>query len=159
MIAQCLSLVGSPMLLEPKTATSCLALATLWAAESMFPFRLDLFRSTGDRLRHDARNLALVIVNVAVLVLASATLALAESWAETRGFGLLRLFSLVPWWETLLAFLLFDFWMYLWHRANHSLPFLWRFHRMHHSDPAMDATTGLRFHIGEILLSSLARLV
>jgi sterol desaturase/sphingolipid hydroxylase (fatty acid hydroxylase superfamily) len=48
--------------------------------------------------------------------------------------------------------------MYLWHRANHAIPFLWRFHRMHHSDPAVDVTTALRFHVGEITLSSTLRL-
>jgi sterol desaturase/sphingolipid hydroxylase (fatty acid hydroxylase superfamily) len=42
---------------------------------------------------------------------------------------------------------------------NHRIPFLWRFHRMHHSDPAMDATTGTRFHFGEIAMSSAIRLV
>jgi hypothetical protein len=54
--------------------------------------------------------------------------------------------------------LLLDAWMYAWHRANHALPFLWRFHRMHHSDPTVDVTTALRFHCGEIVLSSLLRL-
>jgi sterol desaturase/sphingolipid hydroxylase (fatty acid hydroxylase superfamily) len=56
------------------------------------------------------------------------------------------------------ALLLFDAWMYLWHRANHAVPFLWRFHRMHHSDPAVDTTTALRFHVGEIVISTLLRL-
>src|SRR5215813_5385924 len=56
------------------------------------------------------------------------------------------------------AILLFDAWMYLWHRANHQLDFLWRFHRVHHSDPEMDVTTAIRFHAGEILISSALRL-
>jgi sterol desaturase/sphingolipid hydroxylase (fatty acid hydroxylase superfamily) len=63
------------------------------------------------------------------------------------------------WIEVTLAFVLLDFWMYVWHRANHRVPFLWRFHRMHHSDPQMDASTGARFHPGEILLGGLAGLV
>jgi sterol desaturase/sphingolipid hydroxylase (fatty acid hydroxylase superfamily) len=45
--------------------------------------------------------------------------------------------------------------MYAWHRANHEVPLLWRFHRVHHTDPAMDSTTALRFHPGEILISTL----
>jgi sterol desaturase/sphingolipid hydroxylase (fatty acid hydroxylase superfamily) len=44
--------------------------------------------------------------------------------------------------------------MYWWHRANHELPFLWRFHRMHHSEPDLDVTTAMRFHTGEIAISS-----
>ena len=55
----------------------------------------------------------------------------------------------------IVAFVLFDLWMYVWHRANHEIPFLWRFHQVHHTDTAMDATTVLRFHPGEMLISSL----
>ena len=56
------------------------------------------------------------------------------------------------------ALLALDCWTYWWHRANHSIPLLWRFHRMHHSDPAMDVTTATRFHAGELALSSTLRL-
>ena len=49
--------------------------------------------------------------------------------------------------------------MYLWHRANHKIPLLWRFHRMHHIDRKMDSTTGLRFHPGEFMFSSSLRLI
>lgn len=45
-----------------------------------------------------------------------------------------------------------------WHRANHAVPFLWRFHRVHHSDRAFTASTALRFHPGELLLSLPIRL-
>jgi sterol desaturase/sphingolipid hydroxylase (fatty acid hydroxylase superfamily) len=56
------------------------------------------------------------------------------------------------------AVLLLDVWMYVWHRANHTVPLLWRFHRMHHSDERMDVTTATRFHLGEHVGSSLLRL-
>jgi sterol desaturase/sphingolipid hydroxylase (fatty acid hydroxylase superfamily) len=65
---------------------------------------------------------------------------------------------LPSWIEGALALLLLDFWMYLWHRANHVIHFLWRFHRTHHSEPDMDVSTGIRFHPGEILLSGIVRL-
>jgi hypothetical protein len=42
-----------------------------------------------------------------------------------------------------------------WHRLNHRIPFLWRFHRTHHSDSRLDVTTASRFHVGEIVLSSI----
>ena len=35
---------------------------------------------------------------------------------------------------------------YLFHRLQHGLPLMWRFHRIHHSDPRLDASTSLRFH-------------
>jgi sterol desaturase/sphingolipid hydroxylase (fatty acid hydroxylase superfamily) len=56
-------------------------------------------------------------------------------------------------------FLLLDAWIYAWHRLNHVVPLLWRFHEVHHLDETLDANSGLRFHFGEVLLSSLARAV
>ena len=56
-----------------------------------------------------------------------------------------------------LDLLLLDFWIYWWHRANHRLPFLWRFHEVHHLDEMLDTTSALRFHFGEVVLSSLVR--
>lgn len=111
------------------------------------------------RLRHAARNLTLGLLNACVLALLAAPFITHVAWwAESHNFGLLRLLRLPPVMTTVVALLLFDGWMYLWHRANHKLGFLWRFHRVHHSDPEMDATTTARFHTGEILLSSALRL-
>src|SRR5436305_9304361 len=82
---------------------------------------------------------------------------LAATWAAQHRFGLLNWLGLTPWLHALAAIILFDLWMYWWHRANHRLPFFWRFHRTHHSDPKMDVTTAHRFHFGEIVCSSLLR--
>lgn len=56
--------------------------------------------------------------------------------------------------RALLGLLLLDGLLYFWHRLNHIIPFLWRFHRVHHSDPVMDASTAVRFHPGEFLLAT-----
>lgn len=65
------------------------------------------------------------------------------------------------WWSgwpgLLLDVLLLDCWIYWWHRANHEWPLLWRFHEVHHLDEFLDASSALRFHFGEVLLSSLVR--
>ncbi|MEO1656958.1 MAG: sterol desaturase family protein [Pseudomonadota bacterium] len=53
--------------------------------------------------------------------------------------------------------LLLDLYIYLWHRANHEIQFLWRFHRVHHFDSFLDVTSALRFHPGEVLLSVFVR--
>jgi sterol desaturase/sphingolipid hydroxylase (fatty acid hydroxylase superfamily) len=67
------------------------------------------------------------------------------------------------WWSGYLGLgidlLLLDLWIYWWHRANHVLPFLWRFHEVHHLDEMLDTTSALRFHFGEVVLSSLVRAV
>ena len=65
------------------------------------------------------------------------------------------------WWDgwsgLLLDLLLLDFLIYWWHRANHEIPFLWRFHEVHHRDQFLDATSAVRFHFGEVMLSATAR--
>jgi sterol desaturase/sphingolipid hydroxylase (fatty acid hydroxylase superfamily) len=53
--------------------------------------------------------------------------------------------------------LVLDLWIYWWHRANHRVPILWRFHEVHHLDQFLDVTTAVRFHLGEVLLSAVVR--
>lgn len=111
------------------------------------------------RLRHACLNLTLGgLGSIAIGLLAAPFFSQVILWAEKSGFGLLRILSLPYAATTVAAILLFDAWMYLWHRANHEFGFLWRFHQVHHSDPEMDATTATRFHAGELLMSSFLRL-
>ena len=126
----------------------------LWVAETIFPYA----QGRAHRLRHAARNLTLTAVNALVTGLLAAFLLFnVANWSEASNFGLLRLVSLPPPVATVAAIVLLDAWMYWWHRANHELPFLWCFHRVHHSDTEMDVTSAMRFHTGEILLSGLLR--
>ena len=46
-----------------------------------------------------------------------------------------------------------DLTFYWWHVANHRIPFLWRFHNVHHIDPDLDVSTAFRFHFGEVAMS------
>jgi sterol desaturase/sphingolipid hydroxylase (fatty acid hydroxylase superfamily) len=50
-----------------------------------------------------------------------------------------------------------DLTFYWWHRANHRISLLWRFHNVHHLDPDMDVSTAFRFHFGELAFSSAFR--
>ncbi len=137
------------------TVTAACVLILLFALEGWLPAAADRHR----RLRHAARNLTLGLLNAAALaLLASPFIAQVAGWVEESSFGLLNLLNLPPVIGAFAAILLFDAWMYLWHRANHQFGFLWRFHRVHHSDPEMDATTAVRFHSGEILISLALRL-
>ena len=147
------SLMFPQELAKPVGAAACLAL--LWSVEGLAP----MFEGRKDRVRHDLANVALGVFNalVASSVFAGATLAVA-TWSGERGYGLLHQFSLPVGVRVAAAIVLFDAWQYLWHRLNHRVPILWRFHAVHHSDADLDATTALRFHTGEIVLSSIARL-
>jgi sterol desaturase/sphingolipid hydroxylase (fatty acid hydroxylase superfamily) len=137
------------------TITAAFGLVSLWALEGWLPFMKD----RQQRLLHATRNLTMGLLNAVLIALLVAPLMVfVAAWAESSGIGLLRLVSLPVVASTILALLLLDGWMYLWHRANHRFPQLWRFHRVHHSDPALDVTSAVRFHAGEILISSVLRL-
>jgi len=82
-----------------------------------------------------------------------------SAWVENRGLGLLAALPLPFWAKIIGGFLLMDLTFYYWHRLNHSRPLLWRFHNVHHVDPDLDVTTSFRFHFGEVLYSTLFRLV
>jgi sterol desaturase/sphingolipid hydroxylase (fatty acid hydroxylase superfamily) len=57
------------------------------------------------------------------------------------------------WPEFIVGLIILDMLDYWWHRFNHRVPFLWRFHKVHHVDTHVDVTTSLRFHPGELLIS------
>jgi sterol desaturase/sphingolipid hydroxylase (fatty acid hydroxylase superfamily) len=142
-------------LTQVQSAVAVGVLALLWLLETWLPLFVDRPR----RLLHAGRNLMIGALNLAMMALVfAAAVSAAAAWAEHHRFGLLHRIALPGWAALPLALVLFDAWMYAWHRANHRVPFLWRFHRMHHSDPNVDVTTALRFHAGEIALSSLLRL-
>ncbi len=139
-----------------KPAISVALLVLFWIWETGRPF----FGVRRERWIHAGRNLAVAILNTVVLglIFSTATVGVAGR-SETQGWGLLNLLSWSRPAETIAAIVLLDGWMYLWHRANHRIPLLWRFHRMHHSDNRMDVTTATRFHLGEHLISAGLRLV
>lgn len=57
------------------------------------------------------------------------------------------------WLRDAAAFLLLDYTMYVWHVLTHKVPFLWRFHLVHHIDLDLDTTSALRFHAADMAIS------
>lgn len=55
--------------------------------------------------------------------------------------------------QLLLAVLAADFVQYWTHRSYHEIPFLWRFHAVHHSAKTMDWLAGSRQHILELIIT------
>lgn len=142
-------------LLRPTAAAAGLLILWLLEAQIGTPRR----QPGVSRLRHAARNLSLAGLNAILLpITAAAITAAAIEWTSTRQLGLLNAYTLPAAAELTLGVLLMDAWTWIWHRTCHLLPLLWRFHRVHHSDPDMDVTTAFRFHPGELLLSAVARL-
>jgi sterol desaturase/sphingolipid hydroxylase (fatty acid hydroxylase superfamily) len=134
---------------------TCLAL--LAAAETVAPRRR---RAIGRRQRW-AGNFGLVAVDTVLVRAAPVLSAVAMAGlAERQGWGLLQMLGLAPTWVGIGASLvLLDLAIYLQHMLFHAVPALWRLHRVHHTDPELDVTTGVRFHPVESLLSAGVRVV
>ena len=98
------------------------------------------------RWRHLGRNLG---ISVAAFVAFGATGFLkagSSAWVTSHDFGLLNMAAL-PWAvRILVSFMVVDFTDYLFHRLQHGVSWIWRFHRVHHADSRLDASSSLRFH-------------
>lgn len=78
----------------------------------------------------------------------------AALWADARAWGLFNIISapgLLVLSAALVARTLLAYWL---HRAMHAAPLLWRVHRIHHADPMLDISTGLRHHPLELLIAA-----
>ena len=106
------------------------------------------------RSRHLGRNSVLAALGFPVVGLLQAPL-LAQLlvWTQQQGIGLLRLVEVPPALAVAASILLLDYTLWHWHWLTHRVPWLWRFHLVHHVDHDLDASTALRFHTGELLLS------
>lgn len=127
----------------------------LFVLERLAPFAPlpPSLRNSAARLRRVGRNLGLA----ATTALLSLALAVPLSVMATAH----PLWTRPPWLGgpggLVADLLLLDIWIYFWHRANHEVPFLWRFHQVHHRDEFLDTTSALQFHFGEVLLSAMVR--
>jgi sterol desaturase/sphingolipid hydroxylase (fatty acid hydroxylase superfamily) len=112
------------------------------------------FAGDADRRRHVLRNFGLFVSVVLIADIAVGMVLFDASRWIARSPGTL-LGGLDGWWPLQLAagIVAIDFLYYWWHRASHAVPLLWRIHRVHHSDPHLDVTTGTRFHPLEVSIS------
>lgn len=99
-------------------------------------------------------NIALVVFDTVILRLTFPILAVGLAViAEKQGWGLFNILDVPIGLSIVASMLLLDLAIYLQHVMFHAVPGLWRLHRTHHADLDFDATTGLRFHPVEILIS------
>ena len=130
-------------------------LLVIFTLEGPFPY----FRNRRNRLVHAFPHAVTALVNGLLVrfFLAGITMQVI-GWAQAYALGIARMIELPPAIRMITVFLLFDIWMYYWHLLNHRVGFFWKFHRAHHADITMDTSTALRFHPGELVLSSFIRL-
>jgi sterol desaturase/sphingolipid hydroxylase (fatty acid hydroxylase superfamily) len=117
-------------------------------------YRRPLRRQTEPKRQRNLRNVAIATLSAATIALVQNPLVtpLARH-VERRRWGI-RYLGLPRWMEISLSVILMDYTLYLWHVLSHRCKFLWRFHLVHHADLDMDASTALRFHFGEMVLSA-----
>jgi len=125
-----------------------LALMAIW--ELLAPRRP---LTTSKKMRWGS-NLAITLINPILLrlVIPVPPVGMA-ALAQERGWGLLNNFHLPYWLTVIIGMMALDCVIYLQHVMFHSVPLLWRLHKMHHTDMDLDVTSGLRFHPIEIVMS------
>jgi sterol desaturase/sphingolipid hydroxylase (fatty acid hydroxylase superfamily) len=137
---------------EAPLRLSCfiVTLLLLMAAQSLFPKRT-LAQPLKPRWITNFTMAALGAL-LTRLVLPVAAISTAD-FAKTNGIGVFNNLELPSWLEVVIACLALDLCIYVQHRVFHTVPVLWRLHRMHHTDMDLDVSSGLRFHPLEFALS------
>lgn len=124
--------------------------------ERLYPLR----RWTQPRLRRIIANLSIGILSaVLVRVLLYSFVLKTAACTTNNRWGLLAHLPSPPWLQGAFGFLLLDYTLFIWHWMNHQIPFLWRFHNVHHVDLDLDVTTSSRFHVGELTLATFFRVL
>lgn len=116
-------------------------------------------QSSISKVKRWINNIALTVFNSLILQLVFAGAVVRTAmYVTTHQLGVLNMVELPQWVKFLCTVAFMDFMLYIWHLLNHEVPFLWRFHRVHHSDLNMDVSTATRFHIGELAISAVIKI-
>ena len=117
----------------------------LWALETIIP----LYRFRYSRVRHAMPNVALTLMLVITNLGLSFGSAYLADFSVRHGVGLFPLLSLPSWAQIIFGVLALDLFAYFAHVLLHKSWLGWQFHRVHHSENAVDVTTAFRQHPGE----------
>ena len=116
--------------------------------------RRPLRRVREEKWRHVSRNIVFAGAAAATVnLLERPVVEPLARMVQRRRYGLLYVRRLSSPLHLILAIVLLDYTLYVWHVLTHRVPWLWRFHLVHHVDRDLDASTALRFHAGELALS------
>lgn len=137
----------------PDWLNGALILATLlgivWL-ERQRPLR----RRVEEEPYREGRNLAMSVLSAAAIRLTEKPLMDRLTHLVQRNrWGLVKQAHLPATLEVVVAVVLLDYTLYVWHVLAHRVPLLWRCHRVHHADLDLTASTALRFHFAEMVLS------
>lgn len=123
--------------------------------ELWIPYR----ENTVSKPKRWVHNLSLTLCNSILLnLIFSVPILATATYTEVNKLGVLHLVQMPGWLRILVTIVIMDFVLYVWHLLNHEMPFLWRFHRVHHSDLNMDVSSATRFHFGELAISAIIKI-
>lgn len=121
----------------------------MYGIENLFPY----LHRPANRKRHYRRNITISIITFLLNALLGTLVVLVVELTAKYHLGLLNQFSLPVGVKIVLGILLFDFGSYLTHNLQHKFSFLWRFHRVHHSDSHLNVSSSLRFHPVDVIVA------
>jgi len=127
-----------------------LAFVALVVMEKLQPYRR--FNSTVVKKSFVTNTTAFLFNNIILTILRASSLFFVAQKFSSHGILSDMENGPVKWF---ISFLLFDLAIYVWHVASHHYEFLWRFHKIHHSDKSFNVTTGFRFHVFDLFLEIL----
>ena len=111
------------------------------------------------KIKRWINNLALSLFNsILINLIFSGAIVSTALHVQSQKLGVLNILEIPIWLKILVTVAFMDFMLYVWHLLNHEMPFLWRFHRVHHSDLNMDVSTATRFHAGELAISAVIKI-
>jgi sterol desaturase/sphingolipid hydroxylase (fatty acid hydroxylase superfamily) len=119
------------------------------AAVALLEVAIPLHSRGGWNRAHLAPNLTLTLITFATNLVFNGALVMALARLEASGLGLLPALALPPLATLAIVIAALDFSFYVAHVSMHKVPGFWRFHSVHHADPAVDVTTSIRQHPGE----------
>lgn len=118
-------------------------LSFFWILEGAYPLKIHKY----NKWKHAKTNLVLLASTMTINVIFGIATIGVFSWIEATNFGLLNWIVLPTWLEIIAAIMILDFTsQYVVHYLLHKIPFMWRFHTVHHSDTHVDVTSGTRHH-------------
>lgn len=125
-----------------------------WIIEGSIP--LIQLKYKKNKVKHAAVNFGFTIIHLIIHTFLALIIIKISDWCVAHEFGLVAIFNAGTLVTIIITFFVLDFFVgWLVHFTEHKIPFLWRFHVVHHADNNVDVTTGLRHHPVESVLRGL----
>jgi sterol desaturase/sphingolipid hydroxylase (fatty acid hydroxylase superfamily) len=124
-------------------------LILMYCIENMLPY----LKSPANRKKHYRRNFTISFFSFLLNAALGAVVVTVVELTAKNHWGLLNQLQLPLVAKLFIGMLLFDFGSYLTHNLQHKISFLWRFHRIHHSDYHLNVSSSLRFHPVDVIVS------